>query len=378
MHLHSPTTTFSTLFTIIFGGLEIISIMDYIAWDTSIQNAINSLDTTCATTRSQQFLQKFPTALTAFRAHLSTTSFDPPLAPFQSHPTYLLRFLLAEWKDESIKQYRTSLDTIIKESTSRLLATQKWRVGQDGDEWKRWGFKNMDDLYNNYKTTQKEDEALQKWWPQRFMGLDGRNHPLHMELLPNTYEEKLVIPMAIRRIVNNEHTLRVRIPALNPAPPSLLEKAGLKSQPGLEAIDIPITNRSDTLTNPILGATWILDARQLSLWYSSAIWKTGSALIEHSNKITSAHYPEQGYRALILNLGVVFGSMYNMAMKVLPATVQSNTRCFVGKDCLYDKQERVFVSEGQVPGMYRESKQKSLTKDEEHEVRWDVAPFVVK
>lgn len=346
--------------------------MDYDAWDTAIQSAIQTLPPAQATTRSQQFLQQFPTALTEFRAHLSSTPLDPPLAPFQSHPTYLLRFLLAEWQDESLKQPRTSLPLIISLSSTRLLATQEWRAGRSGEEWSRWGYKDMNDLYTRYKTPQKEEKALNKWWPQRFLGNDKRGYPLHMELLPSTYEEKLVLPMALRRIVNNEHTLRVRIPALNPPPDSIATSQDTVTEFKLPATHPPAT-RLNTLTNPILGCTWILDARQLSLWSSSAHYKTATALINHSNKITSAHYPEQGYRALVLNLGVVLGGMYNMAMKVLPATVQSNTRCFVGRDGLVT--EGVFESEENVPGMYK-GKEKVLSKEEEERWRNDVGPFV--
>lgn len=286
--------------------------MDYDKWDTLIQEAINALAPSEAFTRAQAFLRKFPTALTEFRTRLHSTSLVIPLADFQKHPTYLLRWLLADSKDEGRKLPRSDLQEIIDLATKAIQKTQEWRSGQ-GENWTTWGFKDMDDLYNNYKTPPEQEQALQAWYFQRFCGNDVQGYPVHFELLPITFREDLILPLSIRRVVNNEHTLRHRLMLLNP-PPEEVRKGILLASGS--------SNRTDALSRPILGATWVLDARQLSLWYSTAIYKTTTALLEHSAKITAAHYPEQGYRAVVLNLGVVFGSLYNLAMKAMPATTQ--------------------------------------------------------
>lgn len=319
--------------------------MDYQAWDAAIQDAITSLPDAQATSRSQRFIKQFPTALTLFRAKLATTVLAIPLAEFQRHPTYLLRWLLAQWKDEETKTIRTDIALIMTKSAESIQQTQSWRSGQ-GDNWALWGFKNMDDLYNNYKTPPDQASKLQSWYFQRFCGLDASGHPVHFELLPNTYEKDLILPFSIRRIVNNEHTLRHRIPLLNP----------------------PATER---LSDPVLGATWILDARNLSIWSSSQIYKTANALSTHSIKITSMHYPEQGFRAVVLNLGVVWGSMYHMLMRVMPATTQATTKCYIGSDVL----EQVMGSWDNVPCMFKKGQVRALTRKEEEEVKDDAGPF---
>ncbi|CCG82931.1 protein of unknown function [Taphrina deformans PYCC 5710] len=337
--------------------------MNYQVWDAAIQDAIASLPTAEVTSRSQRFLRQFPTALTQFRQRLSNTDLAIPLADFQKHPTFLLRWLLADWKDEEKKVLRIELNDIMGLATKAIQATQRWRAGE-GDNWKTWGFKDMDDLYNNLKTPPDQERKLQTWFFQRFCGLDNENHPIHYELLPNTYEQQLIHPLSIRRIVNNEHTLRHRILLLNPPPEPARDGT---------SIDSASSTRPDVLSNPILGATWVLDARNLSLWYSSAIYRTATALIDHSTKITSAHYPEQGYRAVVLNLGVVFGSLYNVAIKAMPATTQATTRCYIGKDVM----EEIMGSWEKVPGICRNPKQTELTPAEEERYRFDRGPFVV-
>lgn len=287
--------------------------MDYDSWDIAIQDAILSLDApTQELTRSQSFIKQFPTALTQFRARLNETELALPLATFQKHPTYLLRWLLADWKDEERKVLRTILNDIMDRGAIAVQKTQEWRSGK-GDNWALWGFKDMDDLYNNYKTPPEQERVLQEWYFQKFCGDDVQGYPVHFELLPNTFREDLILPMSIRRVVNNEHTLRHRLLLLNPPPQAVR---------GDIALPAGSSTREDVLSRPILGATWVLDARQLSLWYSKAIYKTTTTLLDHSAKITAAHYPEQGYRAVVVNLGVVFGSLYNLAMKAMPATTQ--------------------------------------------------------
>lgn len=340
--------------------------MNYKEWDSAIESAISTLVDDKATSRAQTFIKKFPKALTTFREHLSQTRLAIPFADFQHHPTYLLRWLLAEWKDEEAKVLRTDLDIIIRKSTARIQRTQEWRSGV-GPSWEVWGFKGMDDMYANYKTPIEQDTKVSTWFPQQFFGLDTLNHPLHLELLPNTYDEKLVLSLTLRRIVNNEHTFRYRIPWLNPPPAHLLEAAGISPDPRF-------TTRPDVLSNPILGATWVLDGRNLSMWYSSAIYKTASVLIEKLSPVFEAHYPEQGYRTLVLNLGLVLGGLYNMAIKVMPPTVQEATRCFVGNDGLAE----VMGGWENVPGMYKEPKTVKLTKEEEEKFKHDVGPFVIR
>lgn len=339
--------------------------MNHDAWDSAIESAIFSLQDAKAISRAQVFLKKFPNGLSTFRAQLSQTTLTIPLADFQQHPTYLLRWLLAEWKDEEAKALRTDFSIIISKATQRVQVTQEWRSGV-GENWAVWGYKNMDDLYANYKTSVEEEKKVQAWYPQRFLGLDRENHPLHLELLPNTYEEKLLVPMTIRRIVNNEHTLRHRLILLNPPPAHLLE-AGVSEGKAW-------STRADVLENPIIDGTWILDARNLSLWYSSAIYKTASALIGYANTIVSTHYPEQGYRTIVLNLGVVLGSLYNVAIKVMPPQTQRTTSCFVGNEALGE----VMGGWEHVPAMYRELKVRELTKEEQERFRHDLGPFVIR
>lgn len=335
--------------------------MNYQAWDVAIQDAIRALPELEATTRSQKFIKQFPDALTQFRAKLGQTTLEIPLADFQKHPTFLLRWLLAQWKDEDAKVLRTDLTLIMSKSAALIQNTQAWRAGR-GDCWKTWGFKNMDDMYNNLETPPEEAAKLQSWFFQRFYGLDASCHPVHFELLPATYEADLILPLSIRRIVNNEHTLRHRVPLLNPSPESVRNDITISPES---------SKRADVLSNPILGATWVLDARKLSLWYGSAIYKTASALIEHSNSITAAHYPEQGYRAVVVNLGAVLGTMYNMLMKVMPATTQATTRCYIGNQVL----EEVMGGWANVPEMFRNSKVTGLTAAEEKLHREDLGPF---
>ena len=277
--------------------------IDYAAWDQAIQSAITALSDAQTTSRSQKFIKSFPDALTKFRQVVQAAEFKAPLEDFQLHPTYLLRYLLAEWKDEEKKIYRGDLSDIMQRSLKRIIASQAWRSGE-GECWSQWGYKNMTDLYNNYKP----DEAVQQWFPQRFIGRTKEGHPVHFELLPNSYQEKLILPNTLSRLVGNERTLRVRVPEIN----------------------TPTTHLSD----PILGCLWVIDARRLSIFNSGAIYKTATKLIEASNAITSAHYPEQGYQALVLNLGVVLGSLYNMAVGVMPATTQRSTVCYIGNDVL--------------------------------------------
>lgn len=337
--------------------------MDYGAWDNAMQDAIVGLDVSACTSRSQRFIRQFPNALTEFRARLATTSLQIPLADFQSHPTYLLRWLLAQWKDEERKVLRTDLHEIMSHSIRSVQATQEWRSGK-GENWSLWGYRDMDDLYNNLRTTEGEEAKLQAWYFQRFCGLDKSGHPVHFEVLPSTHEEALILPLCIRRIVNNEHTLRHRIPHLNPPPPELLEGSRSRSRTPDDS-----ARTADALSNPILGATWILDARRLSIWYASAIYKTASALIDHSTRLTSAHYPEQGHRAVVLNLGVVFGSMYNVAMKAMPATTQASTRCYIGNAVLDDLLDPV-------PEICRAEGATRLTLAEQERYRHDDGPFV--
>lgn len=362
--------------------------MNYEVWDAAIQDAITKLPDEEATTRSQKFIKQFPTALTQFRNKLSTTKLSIPLAEFQQHPTYLLRWLLAQWKDEETKTFRTDLGLIMTKSAELIQRTQSWRSGEQqptntGENyWAIWGFKNMDDMYNAYRTPSKQKEELQNWYFQQFYGLDALDHPVHFELLPNTYRADLILPFSIRRILNNEHTLRHRIPMLNPPPPLAIrvrdDDSGQElkhtTPPPPPAATVVYTNRSDVLSNPILGATWILDARQLSIWSSSQIYKTATALINHSVNITSLHYPEQGFRAIVINLGVVLGSMYNMCMRVMPATTQATTRCFIGNEPLGE----IMGGWENVPVMFHKGKPKAikaLTKEEQERATDDAGPF---
>ncbi|ORY80474.1 hypothetical protein BCR37DRAFT_70879 [Protomyces lactucae-debilis] len=335
--------------------------MNYRAWDEAIEAAISSLPQ--KETRSQRLLALHPKALSTFRASLAGTSLAKPLAPFQQHPTYLLRYLLAEWEDAD-KKPRENLDELIGLSTERLVASQAWRAGK-GECWKTWGFKDMDDMYKNYKTASDMERRVNQWYPQRFFKHDKTGHPVHYELMPNTYEKDLIPPMTIRRIVNNEHTLRHRVPLLN-APPT-----HLGNDPAIPQDHLP-TDRPDALSRPILGVTWIIDGRRLSLWSSSAIYKTGTQLLQASTTVTSAHYPEQGNRAIILNLGSVWMSFYNLAMKLMPASTQSTTKCYVGRDELDSA-----IGWDSVPKMFQDDKVLTLTEQEIAQAKADDGPFVV-
>ncbi|KAF3930083.1 hypothetical protein ABW19_dt0205180 [Dactylella cylindrospora] len=316
--------------------------IDYVAWDAAIVSAISSLPEDARKTRSQQFVPKHPTALSEFRALLSQTTFDLPLAPFQLHPTYLLRFMLAEWRDEELKEFRTDLKIILSKALERVQISQKWRSGDD-ECWKNWGYQNMDDMYANYRSPKDQDLILQKWYLQTFFGVDKTGHPVHYELLPNTYHEDLMTPLIARRILNNEKTLRERLLKYNPP----LGKA-----------------TPEQLANPIIGVTWVLDARQLSLFATPAMYKTMNGMMAYSNKYTSAHYPENGFRALVINLGSVLISIYNIAIKIMPAQTQRTTNCYGGREILDE-----IIGEAALPAMFAKSGQKKVTGLSDEETR---------
>ncbi|KAK6502400.1 hypothetical protein TWF506_002980 [Arthrobotrys conoides] len=327
--------------------------IDYTAWDAAIVSAITSLPTTSQTSRSQQFLSTHPTALSTFRSTLSSTPLAIPLAPFQKHPTYLLRFLLAEWRDEELKTFRTDLSLIISKSLERIIATQKWRSGDD-ECWKLFGHKDMDDLYNNFTHPEEKEEFIHKWFFQGFYGVDKSGHPVHYELLPNSYHEEYMTPLIIRRILNNEKTLRERVLRYNPP-------LGVATQ--------------EQLSNPKLGVTWILDARKISMWVVPQVYKTMTGMISYSNKYTSAHYPEQGYRAYVVNLGSVLVSLYNVAIKIMPAQTQRTTNCYGGREVLDE------VVDGDVPVMFGKGGYKNVEglSDDEKRRQWemgDAGPWV--
>lgn len=63
---------------------------------------------------------------------------------------------------------------------------------------------------------------------------------------------------------------------------------------------------------------------------------------------TAAHYPEQGYRALVVNLGSLLITLYNLAMKVLPAQTRNTTSCYGGNEILGEA-----VGWENVPGMFK-------------------------
>ncbi|KAF3133209.1 hypothetical protein TWF703_007052 [Orbilia oligospora] len=325
--------------------------IDYIAWDAAIVAAITSLPEADLKSRSQQFLSKHPTALSTFRSTLSSTPLAIPLAPFQQHPTFLLRFLLAEWRDEELKQFRTDLSLIISKSLERVIATQKWRSG--GDEcWKLFQHKDMDDLYANFTHPEEKEEFIHKWFFQGFYGVDKSGHPVHYELLPSSYHEEYMTPLIIRRILNNEKTLRERVLRYNPP-------LGVATQ--------------EQLSNPKLGVTWILDARKISMWVVPQVYKTMTGMISYSNKYTSAHYPEQGYRAYVVNLGSVLVSLYNVAMKIMPAQTQRTTNCYGGRDVLDE------VVDGDLPGMFGKGGHKNvegLSADEKRR-QWEMGDAVM-
>ncbi|KAF3309018.1 hypothetical protein TWF173_011529 [Orbilia oligospora] len=296
--------------------------IDYIAWDAAIVAAITSLPEADLKSRSQQFLSKHPTALSTFRSTLSSTPLAIPLAPFQQHPTFLLRFLLAEWRDEELKQFRTDLSLIISKSLERVIATQKWRSGDD-ECWKLFQHKDMDDLYDNFTHPEEKEEFIHKWFFQGFYGVDKSGHPVHYELLPSSYHEEYMTPLIIRRILNNEKTLRERVLRYNP----------------------PLgTATQEQLSNPKLGVTWILDARKISIAY-------------------------------VVNLGSVLVSLYNVAMKIMPAQTQRTTNCYGGRDVLDE------VVDGDLPGMFGKGGHKNVEglSDDEKRRQWemgDAGPWV--
>ncbi|EPS42590.1 hypothetical protein H072_3387 [Dactylellina haptotyla CBS 200.50] len=328
--------------------------IDYSAWDEAITAAISALPTADRKTRSQEFLGKHPTALQEFRSTIQKTDLAIPLAPFQQHPTYILRFLLAEWRDEELKTFRTDLNLIISKSLERVVATQKWRSGDD-ECWVKFGYKHMDDMYANFTYPQDKDDFVNKWFFQGFYGTDKSGHPVHYELLPDSYHEEYMDPLVIRRILNNEKTLRERVPRYNP--------------PFGEATP-------EQLANPKLGVTWVLDARKISMWVVPAVYKTMTGMISYSNKFTSAHYPEQGYRAYVVNLGSVLVSLYNIAIKIMPAQTQRTTNCYGGREVLDE-----VVGEEEVPGMFKKGGYKNVQGLSEDERRrqvetGDAAPWI--
>lgn len=378
--------------------------IDYAAWDESLQRAIVALSASQATSRSQRFIQTFPNALSVFRKVLQDADLRIPLAPFQQHPTYLLRYLLAEWKDETAKVLRDNLDDIIRLSTARVRDSQDWRAGV-GDCWQEWGYASMEEMYTKYRTDATLAAKVETWFPQGFSGLAQTGHPIHWEILPNTYDETLIRVSSIRRVVNNEHTLRVRIPLLNPPPRHAIISTTAANSNGLTTNQTddsepsapyrdtqasgtttttatgstpPSRAESDALSNPILGCVWIIDARRLSVLYASQLYKTATQLIASSAKVTGAHYPEQGYAAHVLNLGTVLGNLYLLAMRVMPASTQASTRCYVGSDVL----SRVVPSgkagsDERVPLMMRDRRVLRFTDEErvKQDKEGDAAPY---
>lgn len=59
---------------------------------------------------------------------------------------------------------------------------------------------------------------------------------------------------------------------------------------------IEYNNIEGPYEDPILGVTWVLDARELSMWSYNSMYKTMSNMLNYSKQYTSRHYPEQGYR----------------------------------------------------------------------------------
>ncbi|KAF3901778.1 hypothetical protein AA313_de0204257 [Arthrobotrys entomopaga] len=333
--------------------------IDYNSWDAAIVSAITSLPPENLKTRSQQFLSAHPTALREFRTALSTSTLPLPLAPFQLHPTYLLRYLLAEWRDEELKEHRTNLPTIISHSLPRIIASQTWRKGEQDECWSRFGYSNMDDMYTNFTTPADTETFINTWFFQGFFGIDKTGHPVHYELLPDTYHPEKMDTLIIRRILNNEKTLRERIPKLNP-PPHLAT--------------------FEQLSNPKLGVTWVLDARKISMWVVPAVYKTMTGMISYSNKYSSAHYPEQGFRAFVVNLGSVLVSLYHVAIKIMPAQTQRTTSCHGGREVLDE-----VIGEDGVPDLFKRgvngkgSGKGCGLSEEERKVQvegGDVAPWV--
>lgn len=340
--------------------------IDYRAWYGKVQTDIGALPPNEITTRAQQFVKRFPDCITRFADILSSTDFARPLEPFQHHPNFLLRFLLAEWRDEQRKQNRDNLDEIIKFSLERVQKTQAWRAGQ-GELWKPWGFKDIDDLYHKYKNTPQLDAEMQNWFPQRFFGHDKNGYPIHYEVLPNSFKPDLLRDMTLRRTVNNEHTLRYRELVINP-PPLVARTADYKPIYGVTPeIDAEADHRC---SNPRIGVTWIVDCRRLSIWQSASIYKTAQAMIEATQQVTSHNYPEQGHQALVVNLGAFWGSMYNLAMRVMPAQTQRTTTCFMGNEVLDEK-----IGWDRVPKSFKDAGAATgLTVEEEILAKDDVVP----
>lgn len=311
--------------------------VDYQQWDKNIESAIAGLPEDTNFSRAQSFLRAFPTGLSTFRAKVEAEEFSTtlpiPLAEWQKHPTFLLRFAIAEWQEEQSGKPRTVLEQILNLSLNRIHETQEWRSGK-GDNWIQWGYKDMDSFYSSYTTPTEERSSIDKWFLQLFYGRDKSGRPVHYELLPNTYHEELIQSIIKRRIINNEHTLRNRMIEYN-------------------SIEGPYED-------PILGVTWVLDARELSMWSYNSMYKTMSNMLNYSKQYTSRHYPEQGYRALVVNLGSVLITLYNLAMKVMPASTRSTTSCHGDNDIL-DK----VIGWDNVPMMFRNNtKQNNLTEQE--------------
>ncbi|BFZ55420.1 hypothetical protein PYCC9005_002461 [Savitreella phatthalungensis] len=340
---------------------------DYAAWYRKVQEDIVSLPKSATHTRAQQFVQQFPNALIQFSDKLEQSTFSRALEDFQRHPNFILRFLLAEWRDEATKKNRVDLDDIMRHSLERVKASQAWRSGQ-GEFWKRWSFKDIDDLYNNYKTSPEAEIELQSWFPQQFYGCDRDGYPVHYEMLPSGHRPELLRDMTLRRIVNNEHTLRFREPRLNPPP--VIARSEAHRTPQSEDADAVAASDIEC-SNPRIGVTWVIDCRRLSIWQSSSIYKTAQAMIEASQQVTSQNYPEQGHQALVVNLGQFWGSMYNLAMKVMPAQTQRTTLCFASNQVLHDR-----IGWEQVPVSYKDigAKKVSLTPEERSNAAEDVVP----
>lgn len=78
--------------------------VDYQQWDQNIERAISGLPEDTNFSRAQSFLRTFPTGLSTFRAKVEAEEFRItlaiPLAEWQKHPTFLLRFAIAEWQEE--------------------------------------------------------------------------------------------------------------------------------------------------------------------------------------------------------------------------------------------------------------------------------------
>ncbi|KAF3911582.1 hypothetical protein ABW21_db0205515 [Orbilia brochopaga] len=317
--------------------------IDYEAWDAAIVAGISSLPEAERKSRSQQFLSKHPTALKEFRTIIAQAELPWPLHSFQRHPTYLLRYLLAEWRDEETKEFRTDLALIMSKSLERVTISQKWRSGED-ECWARFGYKTMDEMYEKFRHPADKEDEIYKWFFQGFYGVDKAGYPVHYELPPDTYREDWMTALIMRRLLNNEKTLRERTLQFNPSP----EDGATPEQ----------------LANPRIGVTWILDARRIGLFAMPSVYKTMTGLIAYSNRYAAAHYPEQGYRAFVVNLGSVLVSIYNVAIKIMPAQTQRTTTCHGGREILDE-----VIGEGQVPEMFQKGKSKKVDGLTEEEVQ---------